>query len=427
MVEETKRCYRTMLPILKNIMREPIYLKVDTYRLYPTKKEVKFLDREFDFYHRLKKYVYKEIRTRFVAYNPYYNNIPSSELRPFVFGMFKKFRESKRYTFSNYLYLDHFANVADRAFSLFESKKLRNYVKKQPNYSIIEYEKEVIKLTGRSLKIIDNHAVFNLRSIKIKVRPKNLNSRNYNKFVLIKSEGRYYLRCIYYKRREDVSPEALACGIDVGIRTNITVAGSDESIAKYNLDKKVLDSGMDRIVKIRQFYRETLKKNGNNKNSKNVKRLLYKLTRAFEKLTNYRIYQYNQIAEVICKKYQYICIENISIEEMYENINLRTQVNKSRLSSFFHALEIKASKYNRTLIKADRYFKSSQICSNCGKLHKEMHNWDAFKDEIECECGFKADRDINAAKNLLNYCIKTCKLNPKKFVRQERHEQLSLF
>lgn len=408
-------------------MKEPIYLKVDTYRLYPTKEQEKFLNREFDFYHRLKRYVYKEIKTRFEIYKPYYHNIPGNELRPFVYGMFKKFKESKRYTFSNYLYLDHFANVADRAFSLFESKKLRNYIKKQPNYSIIDYEKEVIKLTGSSLKIIDSHAVFDLRSIKIKVRPKNINFRNYSKFVLIKSEGRYYIRCIYYKRREDVSPEALACGIDVGIRTNITVAGSDESIAKYNLDKKVLDAGMDRIVKIRQFYRETLKKNGNNKNTKNVKKLLYKLTRAFEKLTNYRIYQYNQIAEVICKKYQYICIENISIEEMYENINLRTQVNKSRLSSFFHALEIKASKYNRTLIKADRYFKSSQICSNCGMLHKEMHKRDAFKDEIECECGFKADRDVNAAKNLLNYCIKTCNLNPKKFVKQERHEQLSLF
>lgn len=417
-----------MLPIFKNIkMYDTIYRKVDSYRLYPTKEQEKFLDKEFDFYYRLQKYIYKAINVRFSFYKPFNHNIPPGELRPFVLGILKRFRESKKYNFSNYLYNDHFAYVAEKVFLRFERKKIHYSDKKQPDFTINDYEKSTIKLTESSLKLVWNQAIFALNSTKINIRPKNLEFRSYKTMMLTKTQGRYYLKCIYYKRREQVEPEALACGIDVGIRTNITVVDSENNVTKFNLDRKAIDAAMDRIVKIRQFYRETLKKNGNNKNTKNAQKLLTKLTRVFERLTNVRTFQYNQIAEIICRKYQYICIEDVCIEEMYEMVNLRTQLNKYKFSAFFRALQIKAEKYNRKLIRANRYFKSSQICSKCGVVHNEMNSWKEFKGQLECECGYQVDRDVNAAKNLLDYCIRICKLNPKTFVRQERYEQLKLF
>ena len=56
--------------------------------------------------------------------------------------------------------------------------------------------------------------------------------------------------------------------------------------------------------------------------------------------------------------------------------------------------------YSSELIIADRFYPSSQICSHCGHQQKMPLNVRLY----ECEnCGFKADRDFNAAVNLENY------------------------
>ena len=50
------------------------------------------------------------------------------------------------------------------------------------------------------------------------------------------------------------------------------------------------------------------------------------------------------------------------------------------------------------LIKVDRYFASSKICSVCGHKKKEL----ALSERTYlCECGNRMDRDVNAAVNIL--------------------------
>ena len=50
------------------------------------------------------------------------------------------------------------------------------------------------------------------------------------------------------------------------------------------------------------------------------------------------------------------------------------------------------------LIKVDRYFASSKICSVCGHKKKEL----ALSERTYlCECGNRIDRDVNAAVNIL--------------------------
>lgn len=51
------------------------------------------------------------------------------------------------------------------------------------------------------------------------------------------------------------------------------------------------------------------------------------------------------------------------------------------------------------MIKVGKYFPSSQICSNCGKLNSEII--DINIRDWECPvCGAKLNRDINAAQLL---------------------------
>ena len=59
----------------------------------------------------------------------------------------------------------------------------------------------------------------------------------------------------------------------------------------------------------------------------------------------------------------------------------------------------KLEERGKYLIKVDRYFASSKICSVCGKKKEEL----SLSDRIYyCECGNRMDRDVNAAVNIMN-------------------------
>ena len=64
----------------------------------------------------------------------------------------------------------------------------------------------------------------------------------------------------------------------------------------------------------------------------------------------------------------------------------------------------KSQWYGRTLSVIDRYFSSSQICHCCGfqsgKKSEDIREW------VCPVCGVIHDRDVNAAKNILNEGLK---------------------
>ena len=68
---------------------------------------------------------------------------------------------------------------------------------------------------------------------------------------------------------------------------------------------------------------------------------------------------------------------------------------------FVSRLQAKGLDYNCQVIKADRYFPSSQLCSNCGYQYHELK---LSERKWTCpSCGQIHIRDINAAINLKNY------------------------
>jgi putative transposase len=66
--------------------------------------------------------------------------------------------------------------------------------------------------------------------------------------------------------------------------------------------------------------------------------------------------------------------------------------------AFRRQLDYKAKLYGASVAVADRWFPSSKTCSCCGSVKAEL----ALSQRLfRCSvCGFEADRDWNAAKNL---------------------------
>jgi putative transposase len=65
-------------------------------------------------------------------------------------------------------------------------------------------------------------------------------------------------------------------------------------------------------------------------------------------------------------------------------------------------LKYKAEWYGRKLVKIDRFYPSTQLCSGCGFQNKKLRGIKSLKvREWTCpECGEVHDRDLNASRNI---------------------------
>lgn len=123
------------------------------------------------------------------------------------------------------------------------------------------------------------------------------------------------------------------------------------------------------------------------------------MAKKHEKIANQRKDYLHKLSHKITNENQVIVIETLKSANMIKNRKLSKSIADVSWHEFTRQLEYKSDWLGRTLIKADQWFASSQICSKCGcrgeKLSLSVREW-------KCkECDFVHDRDINASKNLL--------------------------
>ena len=118
-----------------------------------------------------------------------------------------------------------------------------------------------------------------------------------------------------------------------------------------------------------------------------------------EKITNQRKDFLHKLSSELINENQVICLEDLQIKEIQQNKYLSQSVSDVGWYEFRRQLEYKAKWYGRTISFVDKYYPSSQICSNCGNnTGKKSLNIREF----DCPyCGKHHDRDINASINIL--------------------------
>ena len=140
--------------------------------------------------------------------------------------------------------------------------------------------------------------------------------------------------------------------------------------------------------------------------SQNYLKQVAKVNKIHRHIANQRLDNLHKLSTEIANRYDVVCVEDLNMRSMSNKGfgNGRATLDNG-YGMFLTLLEYKLSDRNKYLVKVDKWYPSSQICSCCGyqnTLVKDLsiRNWDCPN------CGSHHNRDINAAANILKEGLK---------------------
>lgn len=174
--------------------------------------------------------------------------------------------------------------------------------------------------------------------------------------------------------------------------------GLDYSSPHFYVDSQNIKADYPKFYRMKEerLKREQRKLSKCVNGSKNYQKQRLILARQHEKVANCRKDWLEKKSSLIAKDYDIVFIENLNMQSISQGLKLGKSTTDNGWGMFVGMLKRKVKR----LIKIDKWFPSSKLCPKCGCINKEL----TLKDRswICPDCGSVIDRDINAAKNILN-------------------------
>lgn len=143
--------------------------------------------------------------------------------------------------------------------------------------------------------------------------------------------------------------------------------------------------------------------------SRNYEKQKIRIARKHEHVANQRIDFLHKESTAIAKRYDLVAVETLNMKGMSNKAfgNGKATMDNG-WGMFIRMLEYKLHDRGKILVHVDKWFPSSQTCSSCGYVNKEVKNLRIRKWTCPC-CGDEHDRDINAAINIREEGIRMVK------------------
>lgn len=208
--------------------------------------------------------------------------------------------------------------------------------------------------------------------------------------LVLRADGHWYalIVCETEPQREHTPSECSHpdIGIDVGLK--VFLADSEGNTVEnprfYRTSQKALRR------KQRELCRRKKGSHRRRKAARNVAKTHLKINRQ-------RRDHHFKTAKQYADHYHHIVVEDLTIGNMVKNHHLAKSIMDASWGAFLAILEAKAESAGHQVIRVNPRF-TTQACSNCGELVQKSLS---VRTHICPSCGYVADRDVNAAKNIL--------------------------
>ncbi len=215
---------------------------------------------------------------------------------------------------------------------------------------------------------------------------------------LVKRADGYYAQfAIQIDLKIETQPTGKAVGLDVGIKyfladSNGNTIGNPRF---YRKSEKQLNRAN------RQKYKKYNK--GAKPQSNNYHKARNRYARKHLKVSRQRREYAKKVAYCVIHSNDLVAYEDLNVKSMVRNRHLAKSISDVAWSTFRQWLEYLGSKYGKLTIAVPPQ-NTSQNCSNCGqKVQKSL----STRTHVCPHCGYVEDRDVNAARNILQKAVCT--------------------
>ena len=358
-----------------------IRLKAYKYRVYPTKDQSSYLDRNFG----AVRFLWNQFVSSFNSFDKG-PTIPQDEkilkdIHDWMNDCISYALQQKRMDWMEYKkqYFSKKRKVKLGRPS-FKKRGVSNDSFRVPGQCLkfnqcIDLENGFIKLPKmtRMKIVIDRPFVGSLRSVTVSKNKCN----------------QYFVSVLVEEEVELKQNTGRSIGIDLGLK-DLLICSTGMKISNPRWFRET----QSKLKKAQRYF--TRKQKGSNRREK----ARLKVSRLYMKVTNQRKFVYHNLSTWLVSNYDTICMEDLKIKNMIKNRKLSKSIQDASWATFTEMVKYKSYWYGKTFHQIDTWFPSSKTCSNCGhkveKMNLSIREW-------ECpSCLTKHDRDLNAAVNILH-------------------------